>query len=160
MPLYSLSVALANDRFEPHEMVRAAGAVVIYYGIGNPLGPVLGSQFMRWVGPAGLFLSMTLVLALSSCLCAHSYDLDSRIAEASYPLSALSQDQRRGVSDASQGSRPAQAAGFLSRRTGELTTLVKRSPQMGVHGRTVSVSFRGFDAEMRRLKQQSLRTAA
>ena len=64
LPLYSLSVALANDQFEPHEMVRAAGAIVIYYGIGNVLGPVLGSQFMRWVGPAGLFLSMTLVMAL------------------------------------------------------------------------------------------------
>ncbi len=64
MPLYSLSVALANDQFEPHEMVRAAGAIVIYYGVGNAFGPVLGSQFMRWVGPGGLFLSMTLVLAL------------------------------------------------------------------------------------------------
>ncbi|MCA1755613.1 MAG: MFS transporter, partial [Spirochaeta sp.] len=51
MPLYSLSVALANDQFEPREMVRAAGAIVIYYGIGNAFGPVLGSQFMRWVGP-------------------------------------------------------------------------------------------------------------
>ncbi|MFP4644051.1 MAG: MFS transporter [Spirochaetales bacterium] len=61
MPLYSLSVALANDQFEPREMVRAAGAIVIYYGIGNALGPLLGSQFMRWFGPAGLFLSMTLV---------------------------------------------------------------------------------------------------
>lgn len=64
MPLYSLSVALANDRFEPPEMVRAAGAIVIYYGIGSVLGPLLGSQFMRWAGPNGLFLSMALVQAL------------------------------------------------------------------------------------------------
>lgn len=62
MPLYSLSLALANDQFEPQEMVRAAGAIVIYYGIGNAIGPVLTSQFMRWVGPTGLFLSMTLVM--------------------------------------------------------------------------------------------------
>ncbi len=61
MPLYSLSVALANDQFEPHEMVRAAGAIVIYYGIGSVVGPLLGSQFMRWFGPTGLFFSMTLV---------------------------------------------------------------------------------------------------
>ena len=64
MPLYSLSVALANDQFEPHEMVRAAGAIVIYYGIGNAVGPLLGSQFMQWLGPAGLFLSMTLVFGV------------------------------------------------------------------------------------------------
>lgn len=64
MPLYSLSVALANDHFEPHEMVRAAGAIVIYYGIGSVIGPLLGSLFMRWFGPTGLFLCMTLVQAL------------------------------------------------------------------------------------------------
>ncbi len=64
LPLYSLSVALANDQFEPHEMVQAAGAIVIYYGIGSVVGPMLAGQFMQWAGPAGLFLSMTLVLAL------------------------------------------------------------------------------------------------
>ena len=64
MPLYSLSVAFANDQFEPHEMVRAAGAIVIYYGLGSVIGPVLAGQFMRWVGPEGLFLFMTLTLSL------------------------------------------------------------------------------------------------
>lgn len=62
MPLYSLSIAMANDQFEPHEMVRAAGAIVIYYGLGNVIGPILASQFMGWFGPTGLFLSMTIVL--------------------------------------------------------------------------------------------------
>lgn len=63
MPLYSLSVALAMDRFEPHEMVRAASAIVIFYGVGNVMGPIFASQFMHWMGPSGLFLSTTLVLA-------------------------------------------------------------------------------------------------
>jgi MFS family permease len=64
MPLYSLSVALANDHFEPQEMVRAAGAIVIYYGVGSVIGPLVGSLFMRWFGPTGLFVCMTLVQAL------------------------------------------------------------------------------------------------
>jgi len=64
MPLYSLSVAFANDHFKSNEMVQVAGAIVIYYGIGSVIGPVLGSQFMRWIGPTGLFLSMTLVQAI------------------------------------------------------------------------------------------------
>ena len=64
MPLYSLSVALANDHFEPHEMVRAAGAIVIYYGVGSVIGPLVGSLFMRWFGPTGLFVCMTLVQGL------------------------------------------------------------------------------------------------
>ena len=63
MPLYSLSVALANDHFEPREMVRAAGAIVIYYGAGSVVGPLVGSLFMRWFGPTGLFICMTLVQA-------------------------------------------------------------------------------------------------
>jgi MFS family permease len=64
MPLYSLSLTLANDQFEPREMVQAAGAIVIYYGIGSVTGPVIAGQFMRWAGPGGLFLSMALVMAL------------------------------------------------------------------------------------------------
>lgn len=64
MPLYSLSVAFANDQFEAREMVRAAGAIVIYYGMGSVVGPILAGQFMRWLGPQGLFLFMTLVLSL------------------------------------------------------------------------------------------------
>lgn len=63
MPLYSLSVALAMDRVEPHEMVRVAGAIIIFFGLGNAIGPVFASQFMHWMGPQGLFFSMTLVLA-------------------------------------------------------------------------------------------------
>jgi MFS family permease len=63
MPLYSISVALANEQFEPHEMVRAAGAIVIYYGLGSVSGPILAGRLMQQVGPAGLFLFMTLVLA-------------------------------------------------------------------------------------------------
>lgn len=68
MPLYSLSVALANDQFEPQEMVRAAGAIVIYYGVGSVFGPLISSQFMRWFGPTGLFVSMTLVLVLLAAI--------------------------------------------------------------------------------------------
>ena len=64
MPLYSLCIALANDQLSPEEMVRAAGAIVVYYGIGSALGPFFASLSMAAVGPAGLFLFMAAVLAV------------------------------------------------------------------------------------------------
>lgn len=64
MPLYSLCIALANDQLTPEQMVQAAGAIVVYYGIGSASGPFFASLFMSAVGPAGLFLFMSMVLAL------------------------------------------------------------------------------------------------
>ncbi len=64
MPLYSLSIALANDQLSREEMVRAAGAIVLYYGVGSAAGPVAAGAFMGWIGPAGLFLFMSMMMAL------------------------------------------------------------------------------------------------
>ena len=64
MPLYSLCIALANDQLTPEQMVHAAGAIVVYYGIGSAAGPFVASLFMSAVGPAGLFLFMSIILAM------------------------------------------------------------------------------------------------
>ncbi len=64
MPLYSLCIALINDQLAPEHMIQAAGAVLLYYGIGSALGPLLAGMSMAVVGPAGLFLFMAAVLAL------------------------------------------------------------------------------------------------
>ena len=108
MPLYSLSVALANDRLERHEMVRAAGAIVIYYGLGSAFGPILASQFMRWFGPTGLFLSMAVVLALLLAFLLvripfrptlpkrrHSYRLYPRTTASAFQLLAKTRRRRK-----------------------------------------------------------------
>lgn len=64
MPLYSLCVAMINDLLTPDEMVQAAGALVVYYGIGSAVGPVFGGFLMARVGAGGLFFAMALPLAL------------------------------------------------------------------------------------------------
>ncbi len=64
MPLYSLCIALINDQLAPEHMIQAAGAILLYYGIGSALGPVLAGMSMAAVGPAGLFLFMAAVLGL------------------------------------------------------------------------------------------------
>jgi len=64
MPLYSLSIALVNDQLSKHEMVQAAGAIVIFYGIGSALGPVFGGMCISRIGPQGLFIFQGLILAI------------------------------------------------------------------------------------------------
>ena len=46
MPMYSLCVALANDRLEPHQIVAASGSLVMVAGIGLCTGPIVISFFM------------------------------------------------------------------------------------------------------------------
>ncbi len=62
MPLYSLSIALLNDQLTHSEMVHAASALVVFYGLGSAAGPYGASVCMSWLGPNGLFLFIGVVL--------------------------------------------------------------------------------------------------
>lgn len=46
MPMYSLCIALANDRLEPHQIVAASGSLVMIAGIGLCTGPIVISFLM------------------------------------------------------------------------------------------------------------------
>jgi len=63
MPLYSLSIALLNDQLTHSEMVHAASALVVFYGLGSAAGPYGASIVMGRLGPNGLFLFIGVVLA-------------------------------------------------------------------------------------------------
>jgi MFS family permease len=64
MPLYSLGIALLNDRLSREDIIQAVGALVIFYGIGSACGPILGGIGMGFLGPRGLFAVMALLLLL------------------------------------------------------------------------------------------------
>jgi len=59
--LYSLSAATANDRVTSSQRVQVAGALLITYGAGAIIGPVVASQFMSLLGPRGLFFYIVLI---------------------------------------------------------------------------------------------------
>lgn len=59
--LYSLSAATANDRVGTGQRVQVAGALLITYGAGAVLGPVIAGQFMSFLGPQGLFFYIALI---------------------------------------------------------------------------------------------------
>lgn len=55
LPLYSLSIAHANDFLEPEQMVAASGSLVLASGIGAILGPVSISAAMWLLGADGFY---------------------------------------------------------------------------------------------------------
>lgn len=55
IPIYSLSMAHANDRAEPDAFVEVAAGLFLVYGVGAMTGPLLGSSVVGLLGPAALF---------------------------------------------------------------------------------------------------------
>lgn len=56
LPLYGLSIAHTNDFIETRYFVPASSTLLLVYGIGATLGPLLATLFMRFIGPSGLFV--------------------------------------------------------------------------------------------------------
>ncbi len=59
--VYSLSAATANDMIGSDQRVQLAGALLITYGAGASIGPIVAGQFMGLLGPQGLFFYFALV---------------------------------------------------------------------------------------------------
>jgi len=59
--IYSLSAATANDRVNSTQRVQVAGALLITYGAGAVIGPIIAGQFMTLLGPQGLFFYIALI---------------------------------------------------------------------------------------------------
>ena len=59
--LYSLAAATANDQVNSTQRVQLAGALLIVYGAGAIIGPIVASQFMAFFGARGLFLWFMMV---------------------------------------------------------------------------------------------------
>jgi MFS family permease len=58
--LYSLAVAHANDHAKPEDFVKVSGGLLLLYGFGTMIGPVLGSALMTAMRPESLFLATAL----------------------------------------------------------------------------------------------------
>ena len=63
-PMYSLTIAYANDHLEPEQMVGASGTLVLVGGAGAFLGPTLVAAAIDIFGPPGFFWSLAAVHAL------------------------------------------------------------------------------------------------
>jgi MFS family permease len=67
-PLYSISIAHSNDHAKPDEFVMVSSGLLLMYGIGAVIGPIIAAVAMQLLGPAGLYLFTGIVHV---CLCVY-----------------------------------------------------------------------------------------
>src|SRR5262249_474996 len=63
-PLYSIAVAHANDHARPEDFVKVSSGLLLLYGFGTMVGPVLGAMLMGEMRPESLFLATALAHVL------------------------------------------------------------------------------------------------
>jgi len=72
--VYPLSVCHANDQTPPGHFVMTATVMLLLYGIGAALGPLLAAMFMWAFGSGGLFLFIMATAAVFTVLVWYWYD--------------------------------------------------------------------------------------
>ena len=60
--IYPIAVAITNDLMESHQVTAASTALLLSYGLGSIVGPLISALFMDLLGPRGLFISNTIIL--------------------------------------------------------------------------------------------------
>ena len=60
-PLYAISVAHANDYADPSDYVMVSSGLLLMYGIGAILGPLIASAMMALTNASGLYVFTGLV---------------------------------------------------------------------------------------------------
>jgi MFS family permease len=66
--IYPVALSMAGERFRNGELVTVNAAVIIAYGLGSLLGPVLGGIAMDLWNPHGLLVMLTLLFAALTAL--------------------------------------------------------------------------------------------
>jgi MFS family permease len=61
--IYPIAVAITNDLMESHQITSASTALLLSYGLGSIIGPLVSAMFMEFLGARGLFVSNALILA-------------------------------------------------------------------------------------------------
>lgn len=61
--IYPIGVAITTDRLDSHQMVSASATLLLSYGIGSCLGPLLSAALIDLRGANGMFLGNTTILA-------------------------------------------------------------------------------------------------
>ena len=64
LTLYSVAVAHANDHARPDEFVKVSSGLLLLYGFGTMVGPVLAAMLMAAMRPESLFLATALAHTL------------------------------------------------------------------------------------------------
>ncbi len=69
MTLYSLCIAHVNDLVEPEDFIHVSSGMLLLFGLGAVIGPMIASALMEAVGFEGLFLFTAVAHAAIAVLC-------------------------------------------------------------------------------------------
>ncbi|MCX7349179.1 MAG: MFS transporter, partial [Alphaproteobacteria bacterium] len=61
LPIYSLVIAHANDHLRKEQVLGASAKLVLLYGVGSIIGPILAGWLMSEIGQAGFLIFMIVV---------------------------------------------------------------------------------------------------
>lgn len=53
--IYPVAMARAQDNIDKKDIVPVSGALILFFGLGACLGPILSSTLIAWVGPWGFY---------------------------------------------------------------------------------------------------------
>ncbi|MFT6907256.1 MAG: MFS family permease [Oleiphilaceae bacterium] len=67
--IYPVGVALMNDRIEHSQMISASATLLLSFGVGSCIGPVISSSLMELFGAGGMYMGNTILLLT---LCAYT----------------------------------------------------------------------------------------
>lgn len=67
-PIYSLSVAHANDSVSREDFVEVSSGLLLFVGVGAVIGPLLASKLIQHFGQSTLFLFTAIVHGLTGIL--------------------------------------------------------------------------------------------
>ncbi len=54
--IYPIAAAQVNDMADPDRLIQVASGLLVAYGVGASIGPVISSQLMGRIGPSGMFM--------------------------------------------------------------------------------------------------------
>lgn len=60
--IYPIGVALTTDRLQSHQLVSASATLLLSFGIGSCIGPVISSVLIELVGAGGMYLGNAVLL--------------------------------------------------------------------------------------------------
>lgn len=67
-PLYAISSSHINDYLKDDEFVPACGSMVLLYGLGALISPIVSAAFMDFIGPNGMFVFILIISIPLVCL--------------------------------------------------------------------------------------------
>ncbi|MEX2475531.1 MFS transporter, partial [Marinobacter sp.] len=89
--VYPVAVAITNDRMDSNRIVAASATLLLSYGIGSVIGPIVMAELVSQLGPRGLFLGNAGVLLILAVITSYriSHTDDVAVADQEHFVPAM-----------------------------------------------------------------------